>query len=84
VHESEGYHSFPRLSSGRYRGSDRPAQEADQSLDVLGGGRQEELLSDGLLAQANASVTAWKPAGRQDPRNEGEERDVVLGFPAGS
>ena len=53
-----GYRSFPHLSSGRYRGSGRPAQESDQSFDVLGGGRQEELLSDELQpAQAQATKT---------------------------
>ena len=46
------------LSSSRYRGSGRPAQESYQSFDVLGGGRQEELLSDEVQpAQAQATRT---------------------------
>src|SRR5271154_877717 len=43
-----GISFFPALSSGRYWGSGRPAQEPDQSLDVLRGGCKEELLSDEL------------------------------------
>jgi hypothetical protein len=35
-------------AGARIGGSRRPTQESDQSFDVLGGGRQEELLSDEL------------------------------------
>ncbi|HMH11611.1 MAG TPA: hypothetical protein VK578_00760 [Edaphobacter sp.] len=31
-----------------------PLRKPDQSLDVLGSGRQEELLSDGVLTQASS------------------------------
>jgi hypothetical protein len=36
VRRAEGHYPFPYLSNGRYRGSRRPTQESDESLDVLG------------------------------------------------
>jgi hypothetical protein len=48
----------PFLSSGRYQWCRWPAEEPYQTFDVLGSGRQEELLSDELQpAQAQATKT---------------------------
>ena len=53
-----GYCPSPFLSSGRYRWCCCPAEEPYQTFDVLGSGRQEELLSDELQpAQAQATKT---------------------------
>jgi hypothetical protein len=50
--------SFPSLSGSRLNhpavSSMLRTQEPDQSLDVPGSGRQEDLLSEGLLTQASS------------------------------
>jgi hypothetical protein len=50
--------TFPLLSSGGEGWFYWPAEESYQTFDVLGSGRQEELLSDELQpAQAQATKT---------------------------